>query len=129
MDAVSLLYAGGYGLFMGSYPVPIKTPAVLKAEVHPLIFQSFKSFWVFVTGFLALIPLAVENKPFQFSWWGVASAAAWVPSGLCTMLVVTIHQPQSSVGLSTGGTSCVIMDFVSLTSTLQACRHGWCGVR
>ena len=100
----ALLFAVAYGVFMGSYPVPIKTRAVLEADVHPLIFQSFKSFWVFVTGFLALIPVYASHRSFEFTWWGVASAASWVPSGFCTICGVTYigRKPQraSNPGLA-----------------------------
>ena len=94
LDGVALAFAVGYGVFMGSYPVPIKTPSVLAADVHPLIFQSFKSAWVLLTSLLVLIPIAAEEHTVQLTWWGVASAAGWVPSGLCTIFAV------STIGLS-----------------------------
>ena len=53
---LTLTYAVLGGLFMGTYPVPIKTKAVLKANVHPVIFQLYKSTVVFLCGFLFLIP-------------------------------------------------------------------------
>lgn len=88
MDVNALFLASLYGVFMGSYPVPIKTRTVLAANVHPIIFQSFKSTWVFVTGLFFLIPIALRGESFHFSWWGVASAAAWVPSGFGTISAV-----------------------------------------
>ena len=90
MDALALVFAVGYGVFMGSYPVPIKAPAVLEAQVHAMIFQAFKSFWVLATS-LVFAPIAImaAGHRFEFSWWGVASAAGWVPSGLCTIYAVT----------------------------------------
>ena len=33
--------------------------------------------------------MAARDATFEFSWWGVASAAAWVPSGFCTITAVT----------------------------------------
>ena len=60
MDYLALLYAMLGGFFMGTYPVPIKNPQVLKAKVHPVVFQCYKSFFVFVTGFLFLIPRALR---------------------------------------------------------------------
>lgn len=80
MDTTTLLYAFLGSVFMGSYPVPIKTPAVLRANVHPIVFQCYKSFWVFVTGFGFVVVRAMrgDSPIFAFSWWGVASAVAWV---------------------------------------------------
>ena len=57
----SFLLACGYGFFMGSYPVPIRAPSVLAANIHPLIFQSYKSSWVLVTG--------ARSRERHFSWW------------------------------------------------------------
>ena len=89
MDGLALAFAIGYGVFMGSYPVPVKSPAVLEAQVHPMVFQAYKSFWVFATGFLALIAISAAGHQFEFTWWSVASAAGWIPSGLCTIVAVT----------------------------------------
>jgi hypothetical protein len=87
---MSLALAGAYGVFMGSYPVPIKAPEVLQARVHPIVFQAYKSTWVLITGTLFLIPVYARGVGYHFSWWGVASAAAWVPSGFCTITSVTL---------------------------------------
>ena len=46
--ALALAVIGG--ALMGSYPVFIKTDAVLKAAPHPLVFQLYKSAVVFATG-------------------------------------------------------------------------------
>mmetsp|Transcript_65717 Transcript_65717/g.182955 ORF Transcript_65717/g.182955 Transcript_65717/m.182955 type:complete len:417 (-) Transcript_65717:80-1330(-) len=98
VDAVAITYALLGGLFMGSYPVPIKARSVLEVGAHPLIFQCYKSFWVFVTGCVFLLWRAVEGKDivFEFSWWAVASAAAWIPGGMCTIAAV----PLIGVGLT-----------------------------
>ena len=37
--------------FSGSFAVPIKTPSVIKASADPVVFQTFKSSCVLVTGF------------------------------------------------------------------------------
>ena len=86
----ALVYACLGGFFMGSYPVPIKTPSVVQAKVHPLIFQCYKSFWVWLTGMVFLAPAILNYGSYEFSWWGVISAAAWVPSGMCTIGSVQI---------------------------------------
>ena len=95
MDVLALLYALLGGFFMGTYPVPIKSPRVLEADVHPVVFQCYKSLLVFLTGFLFLVPRALGPRDdgtavFEFSWWGVASAAGWIPSGLTTIFAVPI---------------------------------------
>jgi hypothetical protein len=79
---------------MGTYPVPIKAKTVRDADVHPIIFQCYKSFWVFTTGVCFLIPAlgfgTSKTGSFEFSWWAVVSAAAWVPSGVCTIFSVPL---------------------------------------
>lgn len=98
------LYSLLGGAFMGSYPVTIKAPAVLEAQVHPIIFQWYKSAWVFLTGWLFVLANVICGRPifFRFTWWAVVSAGAWIPSGLCTIAAV----PRLGVGmcmvLSTG---------------------------
>lgn len=74
---------------MGSYTVPIKAPAVVLCKVHPLIFQSYKSFWVFATCWLFVVFNVLRSKPaYLFNVWPMIGAAAWVPSGLCTIAAV-----------------------------------------
>ena len=84
----ALLFGCGYGVFMGTYPVPIKAPEVLAANVHPLVFQGWKSFWVFVTGLCFLVPVVARGESPVFTWWGVACAVVWVPGGSCTIFAV-----------------------------------------
>lgn len=90
MDRVSLLLSLAGGVTMGTYPVPIKARSVREANVHPLIFQCYKAFWVFVCGFLFLIPnlIAGRSPVFEFTWWAVVSTAAWIPAGIFTIAAV-----------------------------------------
>lgn len=82
---------------MGSYPVPIKAPSVLKANVHPMIFQCYKSFWVFVLGFgFIFLNLARGQPAYVPTYWGILGAAAWIPSGLGTIASV----PRLGVGMA-----------------------------
>ena len=85
LDALALLYSCGYGVFMGSYPVPIKSPAVLAAHVHPVVFQMYKTFWVCVTGLCFAVPTLLRGDPIQLSGWAVVAACMWIPCGLCTI--------------------------------------------
>eukprot|EP00039_Didymoeca_costata_P020333 m.340891 g.340891 ORF g.340891 m.340891 type:complete len:383 (+) comp19621_c0_seq1:197-1345(+) len=102
----ALLFAVGGGISMGFYPLFIKTPAVLKASPHPVVFQLYKSTMVFLTGFLFLIPRYLRDKDhdaplYVFTYWGIVSAAAWIPSGLCTIFSV----PMIGMGMNVAITS------------------------
>lgn len=113
-DIIAVILAFAGGTFLGSYQVPLKAPSVLSAKVHPIIFQSYKSFWAFITGWLFVIAHLVQGKEhvFQFSWWGVLNAAVWVPSG--TIVVAAI--PHLGVGITTSvllGSATLISFFVS----------------
>ncbi|CAE7710353.1 unnamed protein product [Symbiodinium necroappetens] len=96
-DAVALLFSLLGGFFMGAYPVPIKAPRVLKASPHPVIFQCYKTFWVFVTGWLFLLPRwwQQESPVFCPTWWGVVSAMGWIPSGVCAIAAI----PRIGIGM------------------------------
>ena len=116
IDPIAFAFAVCGGVFMGSYPVPIKAPSVIAANVHPIVFQCFKAFWVFATGWLFVLanvwrgkePVAGQLVPdFDFSWWGVVSAAAWIPSGIMTITSV----PLLGVGMAivvNAGTAAVL---------------------
>lgn len=91
VDAMAFALLGGAA--MGSYPLFIRTQKVLEASPHPIVFQLYKSSWVFFTGLLFLIPRALAKREpgepvYAFSWWAFISAALWIPSGLTTILTV-----------------------------------------
>merc|ERR1712023_364138 len=103
------MYSALGSCFMGSYVVPIKAPPVLKLAVHPVIFQIFKTSWTFALGWLFIVArLIAQRQPtFEFTAWGIFSAAAWIPCGLCTIASV----PRIGVGMSTvlnAGTSSIL---------------------
>jgi hypothetical protein len=75
----------------GSFGVPIKHPSVLKADVHPLVFQSYKTLWVFITSWGVLL-----FRDLHFTWWGVVSGIFWVPGGIAAVVSVT------NIGLAVG---------------------------
>lgn len=85
--AFALFYSLLGGIAMGTYPAIIKMPSVVEADTHPLVLQCYKVFWVFVMGWLfVLYPIFTgHNIAFQFSYWALLSAVAWVASGLCTI--------------------------------------------
>ncbi|CAK9003144.1 unnamed protein product [Durusdinium trenchii] len=106
-DSLALLFSLLGGFFMGAYPVPIKAPSVLKVEPHPVIFQFYKSFWVFVTGWLFVVArwwLAL-SPVYIFSWWGIVSALGWIPSGLCTITAVPLLGVGMCVAVTTSTAS------------------------
>lgn len=98
---------------MGSYPVPIKSPSVLRAEVPPIVFQCYKSAWVLFIGLALALNSILRGSGFAFTWWAVASAAAWVPGGLCTISAV----PRLGVGMT--------MVVVTGTVSVQSFLLGW----
>lgn len=91
-DWLTLAFAYAGGACMGSYPIFVKTQPVLRAKVHPIIFQSYKSAWVGATGIvlLALRALFQASPIYIFSPWGVLSAVAWVPAGLAVITAVPL---------------------------------------
>eukprot|EP00427_Karlodinium_veneficum_P026105 CAMPEP_0169208824 /NCGR_PEP_ID=MMETSP1016-20121227/14341_1 /TAXON_ID=342587 /ORGANISM="Karlodinium micrum, Strain CCMP2283" /LENGTH=432 /DNA_ID=CAMNT_0009286231 /DNA_START=90 /DNA_END=1390 /DNA_ORIENTATION=+ len=84
-QAQAVLFTILGGVSMGCYPALVKARPVLQANVHPFIFQCYKFCF-----FPFLDPDALKGHRFQFSWWGVASAAVWVPSGVCYIASVQI---------------------------------------
>jgi len=111
-DVLALLFSLLGGFFMGAYPVPIKAPGVLKANPHPVIFQCYKTFWVFVTGWLFLLPRWWQGKVpvFCFTWWGTVSALGWIPGGVCAIAAVPRLGVGMTVAVSTSAAS--ILTFV-----------------
>lgn len=106
-DAIALLFSLLGGFFMGAYPVPIKARRVIKADPHPIVFQCYKTFWVFVSGWLFVLANILQRKPlvFEFTWWGVVSAAGWIPSGLSTIACVPRLGVGMGIAVSTGTAS------------------------
>eukprot|EP01116_Phalansterium_solitarium_P003628 TRINITY_DN14445_c0_g1_i1.p1 TRINITY_DN14445_c0_g1~~TRINITY_DN14445_c0_g1_i1.p1 ORF type:complete len:371 (-),score=92.91 TRINITY_DN14445_c0_g1_i1:250-1362(-) len=68
-------------LCFGSFGVPIKTKKVLEAKVDPIVFQSYKTFWVLVTSFISF-----TYNEFSYTPLGLVSGAFWVPAGCCFVL-------------------------------------------
>eukprot|EP00494_Astrolonche_serrata_P030998 UN31267 len=97
---------------MGTYPVPIKSESIRQLNINPIIFQCYKTFWVFITGICFLIPrfLNVEDPVYVFNWWAVLSAACWIPSGLCTILSVQLIGVSMAIVLNTS--SAALLSFL-----------------
>ena len=105
----------------GSFAVPIKWDRVRHADppVHPFVFQTYKSIWVFITCWLVLL-----WRPLNFTWLGVVSAAFWVPAGAAYVVAV------DNVGV--GITQAIVSSLVITVSTLwglfffhEPIRDGW----
>ncbi|QDZ24882.1 hypothetical protein HOP50_15g74250 [Chloropicon primus] len=82
-EASGLAWALASILFFGSFAVPIKTPAMQQARVHPIIIQVYKSTACFTTSFFVLL-----LRDFKFSYWGVIGAAIWVLNGIAAIAAV-----------------------------------------
>ena len=86
--------------------MPIKADAVVRADLHPVVFQCYKSFWVLLTGLGFLLLVRVRSTVgYQFTWWAVASALAWIPSGLSTIYAVPRIGVSLNVLLNSGTTN------------------------
>jgi len=110
----------GAGLCFGSYTVPMKWPSVVQAQVHPLVYQSYKTFWVFVTTHVVLF-----FEPFELSLWGLVSGISWVPAGAAAVIAVRhvgIARGQAAWQVMVVVTSCV-WGFVVLQD--EAVRSWW----
>lgn len=77
-----LAVAGAWFAF-GSFAVPMKWKSVVDAEVNPLVYQCYKTFWTFVTSHLVLF-----FQPYEFTWWGILSGFSWVPAGVAAVIAV-----------------------------------------
>eukprot|EP00962_Isochrysis_galbana_P013802 scaffold3931_cov112-Isochrysis_galbana.AAC.5 len=92
------------GIANGSYMVFIKRPAVLRAGVHPLVFQALKTAAAALYGVALLFArLCFHGGELHLNWLGVASACLWVPAGLCNIACV----PLAGVGACAVASSCV----------------------
>ncbi|CAJ1339678.1 unnamed protein product [Effrenium voratum] len=92
---------------MGAYPVPIKGSRVRAVSPHPVIFQCYKTFWVFVAGWVFVLArlLRQEVPVYCFTWWGTVSALGWIPSGLFTIAAVPRLGVGMTVAVNTGTAS------------------------
>ena len=97
MDWLTFAMAVAGGVANGTFPVFIKTPRVLTANVHPVVFQMYKSVWVFIFGLICMAVRLARGLPLAFTPWATASAVAWIPSGLFTIVAVPMIGVGSAV--------------------------------
>jgi glucose uptake protein GlcU len=102
------------GVLGGTYPIMIKVPRVIAAKVHPIVFQCYKSFWVFALGWIFLFVNWLRHKPaLAFSCWAAVCASMWVPSGFCYIAAV----PRCGVATTTiinKGVICALEFLISI---------------
>ena len=96
-DWLTLLLACLSGAANGTFPVFIKTDAVLQAKVHPIVFQLYKSSWVMIIGVACALIRLARGLSLEFTKWAFWSAAAWIPSGVFTIIAVPLIGMGSSV--------------------------------
>lgn len=121
MDASVLASLGGF--FIGTYPIFVKSRAVLATNVHPAVFQLYKSFWVALTGILCVgLRWARGDEPtYAFTWWAVLAAFAWVPAGACLVAAVPLAGVGAGVLIFDGSTT-LISFFVALLAFHEPMR-------
>lgn len=92
MDWTTLALATTSGLARGLYPIFLKTDAVLAATPHPIVFQLYKSMVVLVVGCLLTLARSIQRESpiYEFSWWSVGSATAWIPAAVTTIIAVPL---------------------------------------
>ena len=89
-DVLTFLLAVASGVANGTFPVFIKTPRVLAADVHPVVFQLYKSSWVMIAGLGCALVRVARGLELAYTPWATASAAAWIPSGVTTIIAVPL---------------------------------------
>lgn len=85
-----------------------QTPAVVKARVDPLVFQTYKTTAVFLSSWLVL-----TYNEFQWTAWGMVGSLVWVPAGVGAVLAVRC----AGLGISQGVWS-------GLSGKRAACMRG-----
>lgn len=70
---------------------------MVKANVDPLVFQTYKTAAVFLSSWLVLL-----YRPFYFSYWGIIGAIIWVPAGAGAVTAVRYAGLGVSQGIWSG---------------------------
>jgi hypothetical protein len=109
-DASTLLLTGWLPVVVaaiawGTFAMPYKAPAVMAAGVHPLVFQTYKTLWVFVSSFLSLLWCPLVVSPL-----GLLSGLAWVLGGLSA--IVSVRHVGLGVGQGTWSAVIVLTSFL-----------------
>lgn len=102
----------------GSFAVPAKWKRVVDAEIHPIVYQTNKSFWCFVTSWLVLL---IPGVDFHFTPYGMLSALFWVPSG--AMAIGAVNYAGLAIAQATWSTLLVCVAFFSGVVLFQEPIH------
>jgi len=76
----------------GTYGVPIKE--TLRINVHPFVFQSYKTMTMVCTCWLVLL----MGETVQFTPWGIVSGFLWVSGGMCGVIAIRYAGMAIAVG-------------------------------
>ena len=104
----------------GSFAAPAKSQRVVDAKVHPLVYQTYKSFWCFTTSWLVLLLPGVK---FRFTPFGLMSAMVWVPSG--ALAIASVNFAGLAVAQATWSCMIVLVSFASGALFFREPVHSW----
>lgn len=90
----------------GSFAVPIKSKAVCRVNMDPLVMQTYKTTICFLTSWLVLL----IGVPFHFTPWGFVSGLFWVPGG--TAGIYAVQNAGLALSQGTWSTLKVLVGFV-----------------
>jgi glucose uptake protein GlcU len=115
----------------GSFAVPVKSPSIASLNVHPLVFQTYKSLVCLFTAWLSLMPWDGSTWPAPtYTPWGLVSGLFWVPGGVCA--IYAVQNAGLAVSQGVWSTGIVMVSFAwglvifkeSLKSVTLACVGG-----
>lgn len=90
------LFAMGSAVFNGSFVAFMKIPSVAKADLHPVLFNAYCSFGVFLSSWLVVPFFGLTDAEFGFTWFGFLAGGLFVFAGSFSFIAA------SAIGLSTG---------------------------
>ena len=96
----------------GSFAAPAKTKRVVDANVHPLVYQTYKSIWCFLTSWLVLL---IPGVHFAFTPYALLSALFWVPGGW--LAIASVQYAGLGISQATWSSFIVVVSFVSTCVT------------
>jgi len=117
-SAIGYLAAGGAAFFYGSMAIPIKLPAVIKANVDPMVFQCYYSFAVFCSSWIVVL-----FQPLNFSWYGILGAGLWVPASVLAITAINMIGMALTAGIWSGTT--ILVSFLWGTIIFKESINNW----
>ena len=104
----------------GSFAAPAKTTTVVAANVHPLVYQTYKSFWCFATSWLVLL---IPGVTFTYTPYALLSALFWVPGGW--MAIASVQYAGLAISQATWSSFIVMVSFVSGIAVFHEPVQSW----